>query len=53
LFKVSSLETIERWERYEVEPDAVAVAFLDAIACDPKGVARALAGTMVPPAAAE
>ena len=37
------LATITSWERREYEPDAVATAFLDAIAADPEGVARALA----------
>ena len=30
------------WERHTVAPDAVATAFLDAIAGDPEGVAKAL-----------
>jgi putative transcriptional regulator len=47
------VETVERWERYEVQPDAVAVAFLDAIASDPDGVANALARSVIPPTAAE
>ena len=38
---------------YEAEPDAVATAFLDAIASDPEGVARALARSTMPPTAAE
>ncbi len=37
------LETLLAWERYKAEPDAVANAFLDAIAADPDGVAKALA----------
>lgn len=36
------LATISAWERHEVEPDAVAIAFLDAIAVDPDGLAKAL-----------
>ena len=47
------LETLERWERYEAEPDAVAVAFLDAIDADPEGVAKALVRSAMPPTAAE
>ena len=35
--------TLNAWERHEAEPDAVALAFLDAIAADPEGVAKALA----------
>jgi putative transcriptional regulator len=47
------LEIVDRWERYDVEPDAVANAFLDAIAADPQGVAKALVKAGAPPAAAE
>jgi putative transcriptional regulator len=47
------LKILERWERYEAEPDPVAIAFLDAIASDPQGVAQALAKSGAPPAAAE
>ena len=47
------LETVERWERYEAKPDAVATAFLDAIASDPEGVAAALTRSTMPPTAAE
>ena len=36
------LVTLIAWERHESVPDAVAVAFLDAIAADPDGVAKAL-----------
>ena len=46
------LEIVDRWERYEAEPDAVAAAFLDAIASDPAGLAKALAKSGAPPAAA-
>lgn len=35
-------DTLAAWERHKSEPDAVAKAFLDAIAADPEGVARAL-----------
>ena len=34
--------TLLAWERHETVPDAVAAAFLDAIAADPEGVAKAL-----------
>lgn len=37
------LDIVTAWERYEVEPDAVARAFLTAIENDPEGVAAALA----------
>ena len=37
------LATLISWERHEVNPDAVALAFLDAIAADPDGIAAALA----------
>jgi putative transcriptional regulator len=47
------LAIVERWERYQEEPDAVAGAFLDAIAADPQGVAAALAKSGTAPAAAE
>lgn len=40
------LPTLTAWERHKSEPDAVARAFLDAIAADPEGVARALARTI-------
>ena len=36
------LATLTAWERRDLEPDAVAMAFLHAIAADPDGVARAL-----------
>ena len=36
------LATLTAWERRNLEPDAVAVAFLRAIAADPEGVAKAL-----------
>ena len=35
--------TLRAWERHEAEPDAVAIAFLNAITVDPDGVANALA----------
>ena len=44
-------ETLAAWERHKCVPDAVAQAFLDAIAADPEGVAKALA--MSKPQAAE
>ena len=37
------LATLMAWERHEIEPDAVACAFLGAIAADPVGLAAALA----------
>ena len=36
------LATLTAWERHELVPDAVATAFLDAIAADPEGLAKAL-----------
>ena len=36
------LATLVAWERHDTEPDAVAKAFLDAIAADPEAIARAL-----------
>ena len=36
------LATLMAWERHGLVPDAVAAAFLDAIAADPDGVAKAL-----------
>jgi putative transcriptional regulator len=36
------LKTVVAWERHELMPDAVAVAFLHAIAADPEAVAKAL-----------
>lgn len=47
------LEALVAWERHEATPDAVALAYLDAIAGDPEGVARALAVTAQPAQAAE
>ena len=47
------LATLVAWERYEAEPDAVALAFMDAIAGDPEGVAKALTKTPQPAQAAE
>lgn len=47
------LEILLAWERYEAEPDAVATAFLDAIAGDPEGVAKALAAVTDKQKAAE
>ena len=37
------LPTLVAWERHEAEPDPVALAFLDAIAADPDGIANSLA----------
>ena len=37
------IEIVTAWERYEAEPDVVALAFLSAIDNDPEGVAVALA----------
>ena len=39
------------WERHSIAPDAVANAFLDAIAADPDGVAKALEKSMLSDAA--
>jgi putative transcriptional regulator len=36
------LKTLVAWERHESMPDAVAIAFLHAIAADPEGLAKAL-----------
>ena len=36
------LATLTAWERRDLEPDAVAVAFLDPITADPEGIANAL-----------
>jgi DNA-binding transcriptional regulator YiaG len=36
------LSTLVAWERHEAMPDAVAIAFLNAIAADPEGLADAL-----------
>ena len=47
------IATVVSWERYETEPDAVATAFLDAIAADPEAVARALVAPSDRPKAAE
>ena len=47
------LSIVVAWERYEAEPDAVAIAFLDAIATDPDGVAKALATSHANSIAAE
>jgi putative transcriptional regulator len=47
------LATIVSWERHETKPDAVATAFLDAIAADPEGLAKALARSSGKPEAAE
>ena len=35
--------TLKAWERHEAEPDAVALAYLNAILADPEGVAAAVA----------
>ena len=37
-----ALATLIAWEQHETEPDAVALAFMDAIAGDPEGDAKAL-----------
>ena len=47
------LATLVAWERREAEPDAIALAFMDAIAADPEGVANALAKSGQPAQAAE
>ena len=47
------LATLVAWERHEAKPDAVAVAFLEAIGNDPAGLARALSQSSGRPAAAE
>lgn len=47
------LATLVAWERHELVPDAVAAAFLDAIATDPDGVAKALAKAKAAREAAE
>lgn len=47
------LTTLMAWERHEAEPDAVATAFLRAIAADPEALARALSRSPDQPAAAE
>ena len=36
------VETLRAWENHESEPDAVALAYLDAILGDPEGTAHAL-----------
>ena len=46
------LEKLTACERRDIEPDAVAVAFLDAIVADPDGVAKALAKSAARAAAA-
>ena len=47
------LATLTAWERRDIEPDAVAIAFLDAIAADADGVAKALAKSAQQATAAE
>ena len=47
------LSTLSAWERHKSVPDAVAIAFLDAIAADPEGLAKALAKSSKKPEAAE
>ncbi len=47
------LATLVAWERREFDPDAVATAFLHAIAADPEGVAKALVRWNEKAAAAE
>ena len=47
------LATLIAWERHEAEPDAVALAYIAAIAGDPEGVAKALARSETVPKAAE
>ncbi len=47
------LAMLVSWERQEAVPDAVAVAFLDAIAADPEGLAKALKRSSGKPEAAE
>ena len=41
-------DLLRAWERHEAEPDAVATAFLNAIAADPAGLAKALAKSREP-----
>ena len=45
------LETVTAWERHEIEPDAVAKAYLAVIAADPESVDRALRSQTVDKAA--
>ena len=45
--------TLLAWEHHELLPDAVASAFLDAIAADPDGVAKALSKSKAEREAAE
>ncbi|MEQ1576148.1 MAG: transcriptional regulator [Hyphomicrobium sp.] len=47
------LITLSAWERHKSVPDAVATAFLHAIAADPEGLAKALARSSGKPEAAE
>ena len=47
------LLTLIAWEQREAEPDAIALAYLTAIAADPEGVAKALAKSLQPAEAAE
>ena len=47
------LAQLEAWERHEVEPDAVAMAYLALIAADPDGVAATLVKQAMPAQAAE
>ena len=42
------LATLTAWERRGLEPDAVALAFLDAIAADAEGIANALVKSTEP-----
>ena len=45
------LEMVTAWERHEIEPDAVAKAYLAVIAADPESVDRALQARTAPKAA--
>lgn len=47
------VSTLMDWERHAAQPDVVATAFLDAIASDPEGVAKALLRSSEKPEAAE
>ena len=45
------IDTVRGWERGTIEPDAVAIAYLNVIAADPEGVAKVLAGRTLSTAA--
>jgi putative transcriptional regulator len=47
------LSQLKAWERHEAVPDAVGHAYIEAIAGEPDGVAKALAAVSVRPQAAE